>query len=119
LKVSLTRTAKADVKAAAEWYEQQRDGLGLEFADCVLEAIDRISENPLAHRKVIGEARRCGLERFPYFMWFTVDANGSIVIACLHGRRNPSLAKARARSLLRETRALRLLDIELRADACP
>jgi toxin ParE1/3/4 len=99
LKVSLTRSAKADVKAAAEWYERQREGLGLEFTDRVLESIDRIAEHPLAHRKVIESARRCNLDQFPYGLWYTVE-DKSIVIACLHHRRNPSLAKARVRTML-------------------
>jgi toxin ParE1/3/4 len=96
LRVLLTRAAKADVKAAAEWYEQHRDGLGLEFTDRVLETIDSIAEHPLAHRKVIAEARRANLEQFPYALWYTVEPkDGSIVIGCLHAKRHPRIARER------------------------
>ena len=94
MRVRLTKAARSDIKVAAEWYEEHREGLGLEFTDRVLEAIDRIAEHPLAHRKVIDDARRCNLDQFPYGLWYTIKEN-SIVIACLHQRRSPSVAKSR------------------------
>jgi hypothetical protein len=41
------RLAKADVRAAARWYELQRSGLGREFVAEVDAALNRIAENPL------------------------------------------------------------------------
>jgi len=63
-------------KRAAEWYEQQRNGLGLEFTDRVLESIDRIAE-PLSSSQVIESARRCNLDQFPYGLWYTVEDQSS------------------------------------------
>ena len=71
------------MKAEAEWYEQQREGLGLEFTDRVLEAIDRIAEHPLAFAKSIGDARRCNLDQFPYSVFFVTTGHRSSSLACM------------------------------------
>ena len=89
------------MKAEAEWYEQQREGLGLEFTDRVLEAIDRIAEHPLAFAKSIGDARRCNLDQFPYSVFFVTDRS-SIIIACLHAKRHERHVKARVKDVLKK-----------------
>jgi plasmid stabilization system protein ParE len=91
----LTIPAQRDIEAAAEWYENQRDGLGLEFTDRVLEAIEAIERNPFGHAKVIGDARRALLNQFPYALWFKIET-AAIVIACLHHKRDIRLARERA-----------------------
>jgi hypothetical protein len=45
---------------------------------------------------MIREARKVELERFPYALWYTTEPDESIVIACLHGKRDRVLAKVRA-----------------------
>lgn len=96
MRVTLTQTARRDIESAAEWYEQHREGLGLEFTDCVLDAIEGIAEHPLAYRKIVEDVRRCIIKRFPYALWYRVETEGNIVIACLHHKRNPKLAADRA-----------------------
>jgi toxin ParE1/3/4 len=95
LKAILTIPARRDIETAAEWYENQREGLGLEFTDRVPEAIEAIERNPFGHAKVIGEARRALLKQFPYGLWFTIE-NDAIVIASLHHKRDFRLARERA-----------------------
>ena len=96
-RVRLTRPARADIKAAAEWYEREREGLGLQFTDRVLEGIDRIADHPLACRKVIGEARKQILDQFPYALFYTVESDGSIIIACLHHKRSDAALRSRVK----------------------
>jgi hypothetical protein len=67
---------------------------GLEFIERVEEAILKIAENPLSHGKVIEDARRVLLNQFPYALWYVV-ADDSVVIGCLHGKRDLSLARTR------------------------
>ncbi len=52
LKVHLRPEAEADIEDAASWYDRQRKGLGQEFLDDVLVALDTISENPNATNKI-------------------------------------------------------------------
>jgi toxin ParE1/3/4 len=42
MKLKYTRQAEEDLRLAIKWYEDQRDGLGFEFLDCVEFAIKRI-----------------------------------------------------------------------------
>ena len=42
--------ALRDIEEAAEWYEAQKVGLGVDFAHIVLEDIDSHAINPLVHR---------------------------------------------------------------------
>lgn len=55
-----------------------------------------IAANPLTFPKVIGEARRIGLRKFPYNLWYRVEADESIVIGCIHAKRDTRLARERA-----------------------
>ena len=93
--VRFTPAAEADVIRAVEWYEGQREGLGLEFFARVDEAVQRVGSNPLAYRKVFGEARRINLRQFPFGLWYKVEQD-AIVIACLHAKRSTALARERA-----------------------
>jgi toxin ParE1/3/4 len=72
----------------------KREGLGVQFMDKVEDAIERIADHPLAFRPIVENVRRANLERFPYGLWFTLNEDGSIVLACLHHKRdNPKLAR--------------------------
>ena len=94
--IRITETARGEIERAAAWYEGQREGLGIKFTDRVLETIDRIAANPVGYRKVVGEARRATVHKFPYALWFKLNEDGSLVIACLHAKRSSALAKERA-----------------------
>mgnify|MGYP001559757151 FL=1 len=59
LKVHLRPEAEADIEDAAIWYDRQRKGLGQEFLDDVLVALDTISENPNIYPVVCRQTRRC------------------------------------------------------------
>jgi hypothetical protein len=63
--VRLREEADLDLAEAASWYESQRTGLGHDFLDSVLEALDRIGENPVAYPVVYRNTHR-GL--FPGFL---------------------------------------------------
>jgi toxin ParE1/3/4 len=98
--VFLRKAAKADIAKAAAWYERQSQGLGDKFLDRVDEAIEGIRQNPLGYAVRVDDVRMASLKRFPYGLYFHVEEEGSIVIACLAHRRNPVLALERARGVL-------------------
>lgn len=81
--------ADQEVQAARQWYEEQRPGLGIQFAKAIDESVDRISTNPLAFPAVHGETRRAVVRRFPYGIYSRVQADEIIVTAVIHGRRHP------------------------------
>lgn len=71
------------------WYESRRAGLGREFARAVDRLVARMADNPVAFPCVHGETRRAVLSRFPYAVYFRVDAEDVVVLA-VHGRQHPS-----------------------------
>ena len=98
--VFLRKAAKADIAKAAAWYEGQSEGLGDRFLDRVDEAIEAIRKNPLGYAVRVDDVRMASLKKFPYGLYFHVEDEGSIVIACLAHRRNPVLALERARGVI-------------------
>ena len=81
--------AAADIDEAFLWYEGQRAGLGAEFLSAAQALIDAIAENPLKHPVVGRNTRRALLRRFPYAIYYRVYDEIVVVVACMHGRRDP------------------------------
>jgi len=97
--IQYTASALADIETAYNWYEDQKEGLGDQFLADVRETAARIDANPRGYEKRIKEARKANLRQFPYALWFKVE-NDNLVIACLHQRRDPRLARERASGAL-------------------
>lgn len=53
-----------DVVEAAEWFDEQRPGLGREFVAAVDASIDTVLENPRTYRAVHAPTRRFIIKRF-------------------------------------------------------
>jgi plasmid stabilization system protein ParE len=86
--------AETDIQSAADWYDQQREGLGDEFLEAVEEAFQIIQQLPrgglAAQAAPPGrEVRRYGLKRFPYSVFYEVSDEDIIVLAVTHQRRKP------------------------------
>ena len=81
--------AAADIDDAFLWYETQRPSLGHEFLGAADALIAAIAEHPLRYPVIRRNTRRALMRRFPYAMYFRVYDEVVVVIACMHGRRNP------------------------------
>ncbi len=81
--------ADAELKEAQGWYERIGPDLGLRFALAVEETVELVARSPLRFAVVYEELRRAGVKRFPYGIFFRVEGDWIVVIACFHGRRNP------------------------------
>ena len=82
--------AELDIQDAYDWYEFQRPGLGEEFLAALTSTRDRIVEyphgNPILHRTT----RRALLpRRFPYALFYRVDGDSIVIVACMHASRDP------------------------------
>lgn len=95
VEVRLRQEAEQDLAEAAQWYEEQRPGLGQEFLDAALETFSAIADRPLAGAAVYGSLRRALLHRFPFGAFYLVDGDATVVIAVLHGSRHPRRWKMR------------------------
>jgi plasmid stabilization system protein ParE len=89
--------AEADIARAHQWYEDQRPGLGDDFALCIEAALHVIRERPLSFPKVRKNARRILIKRFPYLMLFVEYPEFIIILGVFHSSRNPKVWKGRAR----------------------
>jgi hypothetical protein len=99
--VSFSPLAKLEIDRAAQWFEDRKEGLGLEFYERVDEAAEKIERNPEGFRKVHRDYRRVTLEQFKeWALWFRILPDNSLVIACLSGKRHPNLAKERASGVI-------------------
>jgi plasmid stabilization system protein ParE len=78
-----------DVAAAFEWYQNEQPGLGLEFLEELRASYDRMAAGPLQYSLVRDDIRRALLKRFPYAVYFAVEADQVVVVSVLHERRNP------------------------------
>ena len=87
--------AYGDVESAYFWYERQHSGLGTEFIRTVEAAIAAASAFPDAYPIVHRDARRVLVQRFPFCLFYRLDSDGVILIACLHAARDPELSLSR------------------------
>lgn len=87
--------ADQDVEAAFEWYQSEREGLGLEFLDELRAAYGRVSEGPLKYREIRSGIRRALLRRFPYAVYFSVEPDTVVILAVLHAHRDPAAWQGR------------------------
>jgi plasmid stabilization system protein ParE len=79
LPVVLRRAARAEFDDAIDWYENQRSGLGVVFADRVQDVLDRISDNPQMHAPVFRDVRKAIVRRFPYCVYYRVEPDVIVV----------------------------------------
>jgi toxin ParE1/3/4 len=81
--------AEAELLDARAWYEEEGVGLGAIFAAAVETTVTAILQSPLAYLRVKGDTRRVLVRRFPYAVYFRPLDDEIIVLAVMHGRRNP------------------------------
>jgi toxin ParE1/3/4 len=89
--------AEADIAEAFAWYEAQRPGLGTEFKATLVELLDTIEDDPERFPIIRSRTRRALLRRFPFGVFYVLDADVIAVIACLHCRRDPRRWRLRRR----------------------
>jgi len=95
LPVVLIPEACDEFDEAFDWYQLQKAGLGIAFADRVQQVYDRISAAPEMYRIVRQDVRKAGVRRFPYSVYYRVEATRIVVLAVFHGKRDPRVWQAR------------------------
>jgi plasmid stabilization system protein ParE len=64
-------------------------GLGAEFLRALEAAISAIRRRPTSYPEVFGASRRAVLRRFPYSLIYIESGDDILIVACIHGRRDP------------------------------
>lgn len=89
MRLRYTERAKNDLELAFTWYENQRQGLGLEFLDCVEASIATIMQMSLLFAEHHQPFRRALIRRFPFSIFFTIEKDCLVVHAVFDNRQNP------------------------------
>jgi plasmid stabilization system protein ParE len=85
----ITPEAEQDLTDGRDWYERQKDGLGIEFVLAVGAVFERLQANPRMHQIVRKDVRRAVVKRFPYVVFYRALADRTEVIAVHDARRDP------------------------------
>ncbi|HVN79655.1 MAG TPA: type II toxin-antitoxin system RelE/ParE family toxin [Terriglobia bacterium] len=86
---------ESDIDAAAQWYEGQQPGLGIEFVTEIHEAIGRLTVNPLRSpiRHRLYPLRWVFPNRFPYRIVFLVEETVITILCVVHAKRHDRIWK--------------------------
>lgn len=88
--VRLREEAENDLTEASIWHQEQQPGLGYEFIDEVTAILQSIQERPLSYPIVYREMRRALTRKFPFSVFYQIQAYTIIVFGVLHASRAPS-----------------------------
>ena len=94
--VELRVEARQDLIEGALFYEQQREGLGEYFTDCLFEDLHRLDREAGIHATVFGLHRKLS-KRFPFAIYYRIAESVVDVVAILDCRRDPDAIAARLR----------------------
>ena len=89
MRVELRIEAISDLVDAAWFYERQRGGLGDRFMDAMFAHLASLETFAGGHEVVFGLHRMLA-KKFPYALYYKIDAELVYVVAILDCRRNPS-----------------------------
>ena len=82
--------AEADLRAARDWYEAQRAGLGSAFLVEVRRALELLTEHPERRPIYYRNFRRLLTRRFPYKLFYVLEKDRVVVFRILHAQRDHS-----------------------------
>jgi plasmid stabilization system protein ParE len=91
--------AGVDLERAFDYYQQRRNGLGIELVGEFRRAVDLVLAHPRAWQPLDDIYRRCRLHRFPYGVIYRIDeaADKVVIVAVMHLSEQPDAWRARAR----------------------
>ena len=90
--------AELDISDAYIWYESKSPGLGAQFIDAIDEALLLASRSPEIFPKAHRSTRRALIRRFPYGIFYTIEAERIVVLAVMHTARHPARWQQRSKS---------------------
>lgn len=88
MRVELRVEARHDLVEGALFYEQQREGLGNYFTNCLFKDLDRLESEAGIHAMVYGLHRKLS-KKFPFAIYYRVEKPVIDVVAILDCRRDP------------------------------
>ena len=87
--VRFTEAARAELIDAQDWHEAEAPGLGRRFRAEIDSVVRRMADNPRQFPTVFKTLRRARANKFPYALFFLVEPDALLVVACFHSSRDP------------------------------
>jgi plasmid stabilization system protein ParE len=87
--------AEQEMLEAAQYYQEQASGLGLDFLLEVERAVHSIAQSPHTWPVLEGELRRRLIRRFPCGILYRVDPEAVVIVAVAHLRKQPGYWRKR------------------------
>ncbi len=87
--LEISEEAKLDIYDAFLWYEEQREGLGLNFELSLEAGFNRVQRNPLQFESKHKQVRVHFINKFPFGIHYLVDDQTIKVLAVFHTSRDP------------------------------
>ncbi len=87
--IRLRSEAEKDIGGAAFWYENQREDLGAQFLDEILDTLKAVAQQPSLFPVVYRGTRRALIHKFPFGIYHQISKKTVIILAVMHSSRNP------------------------------
>jgi plasmid stabilization system protein ParE len=87
--VRFTEAARAELIDAQDWYEAEAPGLGRRFRAEIDGVVRRMAGNPRQFPIVFKTLHRARAKKFPYALFFLIETDALLVVACFHSSRDP------------------------------
>lgn len=99
MKVKFLDAAQLELDETVEFYNREFPGLGNQFLQEVLGAIERIARFPDAWHPLSERTRRCQTRRFPYGLIYTKMDDEILILSVSNLHREPGHWKDRLRHM--------------------
>ena len=90
--------AAIEFEEAVQFYRERDASLGHRFAHEVRATIRKILEAPDRSRVLESDVRRCLTRVFPYGVLYTIEPDFILIVAIMHGSREPGYWRHRLRT---------------------
>lgn len=89
LDIKISKLAYCEIDESKDYYNLQKDGLGLDFKSDIFTAVNNIASFPTLYPLISSNIRRCLLHRFPFSIFYAVRNNTVIILSVAHQHRKP------------------------------
>lgn len=96
LSLEFDSDARAEFDDAADWYDLQQPGLGVQFVDAVNAELARIAQSPRMFGTIGKDIRRVTVKRFPFCVVYREEPHRVLILAVLHTSRDEKIWKTRS-----------------------
>ena len=90
--------AAAEVVNAITWYARPEINKASAFVLELERTEAHLHANPELYQRIEDEIRRAVLRRFPYSLFYVIEQNEVIVLACMHHHQKPKTREELSRS---------------------